>query len=302
MKSSIASYPARGSYGQSNYRGNCSGLLIKDLLLDYQPKTFVDPTLGSGTSLDVVNELNAQGAGIEFFGLDLHSDFNLLKDRLRQRIGGSRADYVFFHPPYDSVIKYSGAVWGEAHADDLSRCADYEDFLTKMTTAMHNIYEAVKGNGRYSILIGDLRKNGVYTSIQADLLKLAPGALDGILIKAQHNCVSDRRNYANPDFTPISHEYLLNFRKDRLVFGMLDSAMNISRHLRKIARANWAGVIRHALNRLGGAAPLQEIYQVIEKDSPHTVSSRANWQARVRAELQTHQCFVNRTRGVWAMA
>ena len=27
---SIVSYPDRGTYGRNDYRGNCSGLLIKD--------------------------------------------------------------------------------------------------------------------------------------------------------------------------------------------------------------------------------------------------------------------------------
>ena len=33
---SIASYFARGKYGSSTWRGNCSGLLIKDLLQFYK--------------------------------------------------------------------------------------------------------------------------------------------------------------------------------------------------------------------------------------------------------------------------
>lgn len=298
---SVLAYPNRGAYGKSNYRGNCSGFIIRDLLQYFKPTTFVDPTLGGGTSMDVVNELNAAGANIEFFGLDLHSGFNLLKDSLTERIGGMRADYVFFHPPYANVISYSSNMWGtEKHPDDLSNCENYEDFLTKMRTSMQNIYDAVRPGKNFSVLIGDLRKNGQYTAIQADLLQIAPGSLDGILIKQQFNCVSDRKTYAHAKFIPIMHEYILNFRKELTVFGILDTSLNISKKLQMLANANWKATVNYALNELGGKAPLQEIYQVIEKSSPEKISTRPNWQARVRRTLQLF--FSSTERGVWAIA
>lgn len=252
---SIVSYPNRGNYGKSNWRGNCSGYLIKDMLRFYQPRVFVDPTLGSGTSFDVVQEMKREGSSIEFYGLDLHNGFNLLKDSLSQRIGGCRSDYVFFHPPYHSVIQYSASEWEtEIHSDDLSICPTYEDFLTKMTVALRNIYESLKSRGNYSILIGDLRKQGEYLSIQSDLLQIAPGKLDGIIIKEQHNCVSSRKFYPNQHFIPITHEYLLNFHKDRLIFGMIDTTLKVSRKLEMLSRANWSAVIQSALTKLGGGA------------------------------------------------
>ena len=299
MKSSVVSYPTRGNYGASSWRGNCSGLLIKDLLKHYRPSVFADPTLGSGTAAAVVEELREEGTNIEFYGLDLHSGFNLLKDSLSERIGGSRADFVFLHPPYHHLVKYSGSQWGtEIHPDDLSHCPTYEDFLMKLQLAMQNVYESLKANAAYSILIGDLRKDGKYLSIQSDLIQIAPGRLDGIVIKTQHNCQSDRRAYSG-DFIKISHEYLLNFRRDRVVFGMLDTTLNTSRKLEMLSRANWSAIIRHALNKLGGQARLSEIYEVIESEAPQTVRPRPNWQARIRCELQRH--FRPIERGVWAI-
>lgn len=85
---SILSYEDRGNYGKSNWRGNCSGRLIKDLLEFYKPKCYVDAFKGSGTSDDVVKELNEQGANIEYFGLDLHSGFNAITDSIADKIGG----------------------------------------------------------------------------------------------------------------------------------------------------------------------------------------------------------------------
>lgn len=53
MNSSIVSYRNRGPYGNSKYRGNCSGYLIADLLDYYQPKRFVEVFAGGGTGADV---------------------------------------------------------------------------------------------------------------------------------------------------------------------------------------------------------------------------------------------------------
>lgn len=301
MLNSILSFPNRGNYGKSNWRGNCSGHIIREMVEYFRPKVFVDPTLGGGTSRDVVAELNQNGRQIEFHGLDLHSGFDLLKDSLQERIGGKRADYVFCHPPYENVIRYSGNVWGaEPHPDDLSNCLNYEDFLKKMTIAMRNIYDSLAPNGHYSILIGDLRRNGEYLSIQSDLLQLAPGKLEGVLIKQQFNCVSDRKTYKNQSFIPITHEFLLNFRNSGIVFGMVDTSLAVSRKLEMLSRANWNAVVLTALNKLGGKASLQEIYQTIEEDAPTLIEPRPNWQARVRATLQ--KFFNSNERGVWAIA
>lgn len=207
MITSVMSFPDRGPYGKASWRGNTSGRVIKALVEFFQPSLFVDPAEGSGTSRDVAREL-----GIEYVGLDLHSGFNLLKDRLIERLP-READYIFFHPPYHSVIQYSGNVWGtEPHPDDLSRCKTPEEFLEKLKVALHNIYEAVRKNGHYSVQIGDLRKKGNYWSIQSDIIQIAPGKLEGVIIKVQHNCVSNRMRYSGK-FIPIMHEYILNFKK-----------------------------------------------------------------------------------------
>lgn len=67
---SIASYFARGKYGSNAWRGNCSGLLIKDLLNHYQPDTFGDLAVGSGTSIEVANDLGYTSANTVFSDLN----------------------------------------------------------------------------------------------------------------------------------------------------------------------------------------------------------------------------------------
>lgn len=65
---SIHAIPGRGDYGDPAYRGNCSGLLIRDLLLYHQPRRVLDPMSGGGTCRDVCRELE-----IECVSLDIRS-------------------------------------------------------------------------------------------------------------------------------------------------------------------------------------------------------------------------------------
>ena len=46
---SLHATPGRGPYGDARYRGNCSGLLIKDLLSYFRPRSVLDPMQGGGT-------------------------------------------------------------------------------------------------------------------------------------------------------------------------------------------------------------------------------------------------------------
>lgn len=292
---SIVSYPDRGPWGSSRWRGNCAGYLVRDLLEFFSPDFFVDPCEGSGTSRDVARDL-----GIKYAGFDLHSGFNLVKDSLIETLGGDCPDYVFFHPPYHSMISYSGCVWGkEPHPDDLSRCSSPEEFLCKLQMSLYNIYAALQGNGNYTVLIGDIRKNGSFWSVQADLIKMMPGKVESVVIKSQHNCVSDRTVYRSDRFIPILHEYAISARKDRIVFGALDAAVATSQNLVAISNATWKAVVGWALIKLGGKASLSEIYEAVAQGAQERTRTHPNWQPKVRQVLQRH--FSNVERGVWEL-
>jgi len=207
MLSSILSYPERGPWGDASYPGNCSGHIIKRLLEYYEPRIFVDPAEGSGTSRDVAKEL-----GLTYFGFDLRSGFDVLTQPL-DAVLCERADLVFFHPPYHNIVRYSSQVWGkEPHPQDLSQCPTFEDYLFKLKLACINIWSAIRQGGRLAVLIGDTRRNGTYYSPQAQVQQFHLGQLEAILIKAQHHTRSANKKYYGR-FIPIAHEYLLVFRK-----------------------------------------------------------------------------------------
>ena len=107
---------------------------------------------------------------IEAHGLDLHSGFNILKQRILEVVG-KPSDLVLSHPPYHNFVVYSGNVWGRGpHSDDLSRCASEDEFLDKLTVALKNQRHATRAGGYYGAIIGDVRKGGAYSSYQADLI------------------------------------------------------------------------------------------------------------------------------------
>jgi hypothetical protein len=97
MSTSVISHPNRGKWGQSSWRGNCSGFVYQDIFQQLQPRTFCDPMVGSGTSVEVAQEM-----GIEAFGLDLHSGFNILRHSILDATG-KPVDLCLSHPPYHDM-------------------------------------------------------------------------------------------------------------------------------------------------------------------------------------------------------
>jgi hypothetical protein len=206
--SSVVSYPERGPWGDSGYRGDCSGHLVKDLILRFDCKSVFDPAEGGGTVKDVVSGINKyRQKNISYEGRDLKTGFDILNGQMPSE----QFDIVWFHPPYWDIIRYS------ADASDLSACETLAEFEAKLNRCAERLYDAVKPGGIMAILIGDKRKHGRYYPLFNTLLtNLNIGRLRAIIVKLQHNCTSDWKFYGskNPFFVPIKHEYCLIFQKD----------------------------------------------------------------------------------------
>ena len=101
---SVVSYPDRGPWGDSRYRGNCSGHLVKDLILRFGCQSVFDPSEGGGTVRDVVTGINQYlKKDIEYEGRDLRQGWNLMTSPLPDK----QYDLVWYHPPYWDIIRYS---------------------------------------------------------------------------------------------------------------------------------------------------------------------------------------------------
>lgn len=297
---SIMSFPERGPWGRSNYRGNASGYVYQELFQRLNPSLVIDPCVGGNTSVDVGRDM-----GIEVIGLDLHLGFNLLRDSIL-RVVGREADLVVSHFPYHDMIKYSGNMYPDVHPDDMSRCPSVEDFLEKSQVALLNQRDATRPGGHYATLIGDQRKKGKYYSFQADFIKRMPAdELAGVIIKQQHNCVSDRQSYAKVahGLPLITHEYMIVWRKPCSSTFLVSALSQIARSAQAQLQSTWRAVVRQALIGLGGEADLKELYQRIGGIAQDKIQRNPNcWMEKVRQTLQLGECFVNVRRGRWSLS
>lgn len=292
---SVMSFPERGTYGDSKWRGNTSGFVIKELIEHFNPKLFVDACEGSGTSGDVCKEM-----GIDYVGLDLYKGQDFTKDYILNQLPHP-ANICFTHPPYHSMIKYSGSVYGnEIIPGDTSHCITPEEFISKSQVMLLNQREATKEGGIYCTLIGDQRGgtlgSGNFRSYQADFISMMPkDELLSVAIKLQHNCLSDNRVY-NGNFVPILHEYLLLWRKkSKSLFAV---SFDISSELQSRVATTWRNCIRIVMMKLQ-KADLNTIYEEIEKVAGQLIAKNENWKAKIRQTLQKH--YTNVERGVWAL-
>lgn len=296
---SIWSYPQRGHWGDARYRGNASGYVYRDLYRRLQPSFVIDPCVGGGTSVEVAQEL-----GIEAVGLDLRSGFNLLRDSILEVVGRP-ADLVVSHLPYHSMIVYSGGVYPGAHTDDLSRCGSVEEFLEKAHQSLLNQRDAVRPGGYYATLIGDHRQCGRYHSYQSEFIARMPDdELQGVLIKAQHNCRSDDAEYPawGAGLPRIGHEYLIVWRRPERPTTTLGTLQALACRAQRRLRSTWRAIVRQALVSLGGEASLSELYRHVSGVAGERTTSNPHWQAKVRQVLQRSEGFAHVARGRWAIA
>ncbi|MFW5962000.1 MAG: DNA methylase N-4/N-6 [bacterium] len=295
---SVVSYPTRGKWGKSKYRGNCSGFIVKDLLeLKYiNPRLVYDPMAGSGTVGDVCDDL-----GIDCLLTDLNPKYggvDMLKDEVPQS-----SDFIFWHPPYHDIIKYSGDQWGQKpHHNDLSRCGSYPEFIEKINKVHGKLLHSLRKGGWLAILIGDSTKGGYYP-IFKDMDWY--GQPHRVIIKLQHNCyTTDSKRYGggNGNFIPQNHEYCILFNKDdcyvipaRIVkLGSYDSRNTVDEEV-----VPWKFVIMNALERLGGTATLQDLYKELE--GHRRAELNEHWKAKVRQVVQIYPEFTRLDRGKYIL-
>lgn len=295
---SIVSYPERGVGGAALYRGNCSPKLIQDLIAQFKPDQICDYMAGSYTTRDAANAM-----GIESHCYDLNQGFDLIEMELPER-----SEFTFWHPPYWDIITYSDNMYSakevqekygiDPRKNDLSRIKKWDDFVTLQNYCTVKLFSGLKKGGRLAILMGDIKKKG---KLYSQLLSIAkPGTIEQIVIKTQHNCLSDRTDYTRHNFIPICHEYLLILRKDApLIFDYM-VAETKKLDIRDLRCCSWRDIICEVLESLGKKAKLAEIYNAVE---PYEKAKRnQNWEAKVRQTLQRYQDFASCERGVWYLA
>lgn len=291
---SFMAFPERGDGGSNTWRGNCSPKVIESITKyiletkkfyykDISNFTLLDPMSGSGTSEKVANSL-----GIKSVLYDLNpnpncgkGNWNALKDDVDQS-----ADLIFFHPPYHSIVRYSGSMWGEPHPDDLSRCTSYPEFIEKLNFVIKKLYMALRKDGRLAILVGDIRSQGKFYSMQNDMMKI--GDYEAFIVKGQFNCVSDSRRYAKP-FIPIVTESIILLHKQDVFIIPFSKTLSSKFDVRKKddISLTWHHLIRMTLESLGGKAKLTDLYSVLENHPK--AQNNEHYRERIRATIYEHK-------------
>ena len=230
---SIWSFKERGNWAthKGDYRGNCPPQVPRNLILKYtrEEDIVLDPFCGSGTSMIECKLLNRKGIGID---VNVES-LKLAKDRLNfeynttyepklikadstnlQRIiPNGKIDFIFAHPPYADIIKYSKDI-----KEDISRL-NLQEFLNQMSLFSKECFRILKKGKICSVLIGDIRKNKNVIPLGFYIMNIfiqAGFILKEIIIKEQHNCImTDYWRNKNMDFYLLAHEYVFVLKKDK---------------------------------------------------------------------------------------
>lgn len=120
-------------------------------------------------------------------------------------------DFLFAHPPYANIIKYSKDI-----EQDISRL-ELREFLVKMKSFSKESFRILKKNKYCAILIGDIRKNKNVIPLGFYIMNIfieTGFTLKEIIIKEQHKC--KRTDYwkqnTNRDFYLLAHEYIFIFK------------------------------------------------------------------------------------------
>lgn len=304
--STLLSFPDRGEWGENSYRGNCSGWIQAFLIWKYHVKKMAELFAGSGTGSDVARDMK-----IDYIGADLNPvpkrnnilTCNAITDDVPDEFRD--ADFLFMHPPYSSLINISWA--GKAYADPTRELAKsdmgnmpWKEFMNELNKVIMKYYSAMPSNSKMGVLMGDVKRQGVLYSMLADIVK--PGQMEQIIIKAQHNCVSEGRKYANANFVPIVHEYLMVIKKVEEFLISFSLPKEYKSDIRDSETATWKDVVM-AFVRSEKTVKLDDIYQELEnhkkaKKNPH-------YKEKIRQTLQQLRdvgLVMSTERGVYQVA
>lgn len=303
----VLSFPNRGPWGSSSYRGNCSGYIPAYFAWKFNAKSVSEVFAGSGTTSDVCRDL-----GIPYIGIDLNPkpvrsnivSMDILNDEIELPDGFYESDMCFLHPPYPGInnIHYSTGMWKGNQAQiarDIQEMP-WEQGMNAVNHAIMRAYNALKPGAYEVVLVGEIRSKGQYRSMMADLIR--PTQLHQTFIKLQHNCVSDRsgNTYSNSDRALTGHEMIAVFKKPDAgyqVAFILPKTYEMD--IRDSVQATWKDILSAVMRKLGKESTLEEIYAEVEGNKK--AKSNPNWKAKVRQTLQLGG-FRSSGRGIWAMS
>lgn len=201
--------------GDSSFYGNAPTQIVEQciLRLTESKEIILDPMAGSGTTIDVCKVLDRK-----FIAYDLNPiRADIIKNDSRELpLPNESVDFVFFHPPYWNMVKYSNL------NEDLSK-QSLNKFFESIESVLNESKRVLRQNKYLAILVGDVIENGKFIPLTRKIANIAEslGFQDcGQVIKITANSVSQRvrgkaiyAELANTKNLKINHDYVMFWKK-----------------------------------------------------------------------------------------
>lgn len=311
----ILSFPERGPWGSSSWRGNFSGWIPAALIYRYDAKSVAEIFAGGGTTSDLCKDLEIPYCGIDLNPNPVRKDIismDILDENTDLPGAFYGADLQILHPPYPCInnVHYSNGMWKDTAglaSRDIQEMS-WEQGMHAINKAVLRGYAAMPNGAYQAVVVGDVRKkvNGksIFRSMLTDLA--IPGELEQVLVKVQHNTLSERNNgsYSGKrSFFLLEHEFIVVIKKPSGYEIVYTIPKHYAMDIRDSVSATWEDVVAAVLRRLNKVSSLDEIYEEIRWHKK--AQSNSNWEAKVRQTLQKLRdkgFVVNTERGYWGVA
>ena len=302
----VISFPERGPWGNSSYRGNCSGYVYAWLMDVYHVNYLAEMYAGGGTGYDVCKDMSVKYAGADLNPNPVRPGIhvcNALTDEIPEEF--SEADFIFQHMPYPEIgIKYAGGMYpdnsGKLKTQDIGQMPFDMGMMANNKVTM-KLYSAMHPGAKMAILCGNVRRKGKYNDMMLNLA--LPGEVIQNIIKMQHNCyTTEGKQYARKNFVPIVHENLVVLKKPEeqtLYIGYtLPKKYNLD--IRDSITATWKDVVMAVMYNLGGKVHYKTIVTMVEGHKK--AENNNNVDAKIRQVLRAYNIFNPCGNGYYSVA
>ena len=178
--------------GDKDYRGATPSYVIWNLLQRYtkQDDLVVDPMCGSGTTLDVCQDLERRGIG---YDLTPQREDILLGDARHIPLKKETVDFVFIDPPYSTHITYSEDARCLGQLD-----SQFPEYYEAMEKVIGEIFRILKPGGHMGLYVSDsFRKGKPFCAIGFEIFNLLRKKFEtvDVITVVRHNRTLKRNNW-----------------------------------------------------------------------------------------------------------